>query len=109
MHRNRSSAGFSLDIPLIMLSASLLKVFYWPGARFDLSLLVQALVMLVVQVILLKVALDNRPGFGHRENVLPFADQAGKGELGRMSGGGIGGTGGREWLGGFWRWHGQKL
>ena len=25
MHRNRSSAGFSLDIPLIMLAASLLR------------------------------------------------------------------------------------
>jgi solute carrier family 66, member 2 len=60
MHRQRSSAGFSLDIPLIMLSASILKVFYWPGARFDLSLLVQALVMLAVQTILLRVALDNR-------------------------------------------------
>ncbi|KAI4146385.1 MAG: hypothetical protein LQ340_005949 [Diploschistes diacapsis] len=61
MHRTRSSAGFSLDIPLIMLTASILKIFYWPGARFDRALLVQALVMLVVQSILLKVALDNRP------------------------------------------------
>lgn len=61
MHRTRSSAGFSLDIPLIMLTASILKVFYWPGARFDRALLVQALVMIVVQSILLKVALDNRP------------------------------------------------
>ena len=62
MHRTRSSAGFSLDIPLIMLTASILKVFYWPGARFDLALLVQAAVMIVVQSVLLKVALDNRPG-----------------------------------------------
>ena len=61
MHRSRSSAGFSLDIPLIMLTASILKVFYWPGARFDRALLVQALVMIVVQSVLLKVALDNRP------------------------------------------------
>ena len=60
MHRARSSAGFSLDIPLIMLSASILKIFYWPGARFDLSLLIQAVVMVVVQTLLLKVALDNR-------------------------------------------------
>ncbi|CBF74131.1 PQ-loop repeat-containing protein [Aspergillus nidulans FGSC A4] len=29
IHRNRSSAGFSLDIPLIMLVASILKVFFW--------------------------------------------------------------------------------
>ncbi|KAG9729538.1 hypothetical protein KCU59_g13271, partial [Aureobasidium melanogenum] len=38
IHRTRSSAGFSLDIPLIMLVASILKLFYWLGARFDLSL-----------------------------------------------------------------------
>ncbi|MCJ1441051.1 MAG: hypothetical protein MMC23_001537 [Stictis urceolatum] len=93
MHRTRSSAGFSLDIPLIMLSASLLKVFYWPGARFDASLLVQALVMLVVQVVLLKVALDNRPGWRGAEAALPFADQG-------MGGG---------WRMGFWRWRGQRL
>ncbi len=37
------------------------RIFYYPGARFDVALLVQALVMVVVQVVLLKVALDNRP------------------------------------------------
>ncbi|QUC18873.1 uncharacterized protein UV8b_03114 [Ustilaginoidea virens] len=61
MHRSKSSAGFSLDIPLIMLVASLLRIFYWPGARFDASLLVQSLLMVVVQLILLKTALDHRP------------------------------------------------
>lgn len=38
-----------------MLSASILKIFYWPGARYDLALLVQALIMVVVQLVLLKV------------------------------------------------------
>lgn len=61
IHRNKTSAGFSLDIPLIMLTASLLKIFYWPGARYNVALLVQALIMVGVQVLLLKVALDNRP------------------------------------------------
>ncbi|KAG5990005.1 hypothetical protein E4U54_004193 [Claviceps lovelessii] len=61
MHRSKSSAGFSLDIPLIMLVASLLRIFYWPGAKFDGSLLVQSLIMVVVQVILLKIALEHRP------------------------------------------------
>ena len=60
MRQRRSSAGFSLDIPLIMLTASILKIFYWPGARFDASLLVQAWVMIAVQLVLLKVALDGR-------------------------------------------------
>lgn len=38
-----------------MLSASILKIFYWPGARYDVVLLVQALIMVGVQVVLLKV------------------------------------------------------
>ena len=93
MRARRSSAGFSLDIPLIMLSASLLKLFYWPGARFAASLLVQALVMLAVQSVLLKVALDGRPGQGW----------AG----GRLGGGGMDPEGeGRPW--GFWRWREER-
>lgn len=61
MHRSKTSAGFSLDIPLIMLVASFLRIFYWPGAKFDASLLVQSLIMVVVQLILLKIALEHRP------------------------------------------------
>lgn len=44
-----------------MLTASILKIFYWPGANYDVALLVQALIMVAVQIVLLKVALDNRP------------------------------------------------
>ncbi|KAK3299339.1 uncharacterized protein B0H64DRAFT_355360 [Chaetomium fimeti] len=61
MHRTRSSAGFSLDIPLIMLVASLLRIFYYPGAKYDSALLVQSFVMVAMQVILLKIGLDHRP------------------------------------------------
>ncbi|WDK12200.1 PQ-loop repeat-containing protein [Colletotrichum graminicola] len=76
MHRKKSSAGFSLDIPLIMLVASLLKIFYWPGARFDTALLIQALLMIVMQVILLKIALDHRlpPSSKGGEAAVPFAN-----------------------------------
>ncbi|KAH3965912.1 hypothetical protein HBI70_132760 [Parastagonospora nodorum] len=68
MHRTRSSAGFSLDIPLIMLLASILKVYYWFGSHFSTSLLIQALLMIVVHVLCLHVALTNRPAPSH----LPF-------------------------------------
>lgn len=82
MQRNKSSAGFSLDIPLIMLVASffrcdnslrlrirplnvaniwLCRIFYYPGARYDTALLVQALLHVGMQLILLKIALDHRP------------------------------------------------
>ncbi|KAF2702802.1 hypothetical protein K504DRAFT_419527 [Pleomassaria siparia CBS 279.74] len=72
MHKTRSSAGFSLDIPLIMLVASILKVYYWFGAHFSTSLLVQALLMIGVHLILLHTALSNRPPTSH----LPFQPTA---------------------------------
>ncbi|KAH8773213.1 hypothetical protein BGZ57DRAFT_759220 [Hyaloscypha finlandica] len=75
MHRTKSSAGFSLDIPLIMLVASILKVFYYPGARFDTALLIQAFIMIVIQLVLLKIALDHRPSPSSKggEAAIPFA------------------------------------
>ena len=88
IHRTRTSAGFSLDIPFIMLTASILKIFYWPGARYDIALLVQAMIMIVVQVILLKVSLDNRPSWRGEGPFSPKAD-------------------GRPFN--FWRWRLQRL
>lgn len=69
MHRTRSSAGFSLDIPLIMLVSSILKIFYWFGAHFSTSLLIQALLMVLVHILCLHVALTNRPAISTH---LPF-------------------------------------
>ncbi|KAF2646847.1 hypothetical protein P280DRAFT_465002 [Massarina eburnea CBS 473.64] len=68
MHRTRSSAGFSLDIPLIMLVASILKIYYWFGAHYSTSLLVQALLMIGIHLLCLHVALAHRPSPSH----LPF-------------------------------------
>jgi hypothetical protein len=75
IYRSKSSAGFSLDIPLIMLVASILRVFYFPGAQYDMSLLIQATIMIIVQVILLHVALENRPSPSSKggEASVPFA------------------------------------
>jgi len=83
IHRTKSSAGFSMDIPLIMLVASLLRVFYYPGAKFDTSLLIQSFIMIVIQLVLLKVALDHRPSPSSKggEASLPFVG-AREGELG---------------------------
>lgn len=75
MHRNKSSAGFSLDIPLIMLVASFFRIFYYPGARFDSALLIQSFLMVIMQLLLLKIALDHRPGPASKggDSALPFA------------------------------------
>ncbi|KAK5107933.1 hypothetical protein LTR62_000538 [Meristemomyces frigidus] len=74
IHRTRSSAGFSLDIPLIMLVSSILKVFYWFGAHYDFPLLIQASIMIFVQLLCLHVALLHRPPFGAQHSLAqPFA------------------------------------
>lgn len=51
------------------------RIFYYPGAQFDQALLVQALTMIIMQTILLKVALDHRPGPSHKggDAAMPFA------------------------------------
>ena len=83
IHRNKSSDGFSLDIPCIMLIASILKVFYWFGIYYSMSLLLQACLMIIVQAILLKVALDNRPSVGTRDGLEhnPFSEYTVEGTL----------------------------
>lgn len=50
-------------------------MFYYPGAKYDASLLIQSLIMIVIQVVLLKVALDHRPGPSSKggEAAVPFA------------------------------------
>ncbi|EMC94140.1 hypothetical protein BAUCODRAFT_222133 [Baudoinia panamericana UAMH 10762] len=74
IHKSRSSAGFSLDIPFIMLVSSILKCFYWFGAHYDFNLLLQAGIMCLVQVVLLHVALLHRPPFGAQHSLnQPFA------------------------------------
>ncbi|KAL2054331.1 hypothetical protein ABVK25_005472 [Lepraria finkii] len=88
INRTRTSAGFSLDIPFIMLTASILKIFYWPGARYDVALLIQAIMMVAVQIVLLKVALNNRPPW-RGEGPFKGMDQ------------------GRPFN--FWRWKSQRL
>ncbi|KAJ5517785.1 hypothetical protein N7453_000207 [Penicillium expansum] len=96
IHRTRSSAGFSLDIPLIMLVSSILKIFYWFGEHYSSTLLTQAIVMIVVQVTMLKVALDNRPSAGVRNGIehTPF------------SGGNSDGSSSRPYE--FWQWRATK-
>ena len=55
-----------------MLLASILRCVYWLGARFETSLLIQSLLMIVVQLLLLKVALDHR-GPDHSPFHTPFS------------------------------------
>ncbi|KAI0884490.1 uncharacterized protein GGS22DRAFT_165733 [Annulohypoxylon maeteangense] len=97
MHRARSSAGFSLDIPLIMLVASIFRIFYYPGAKFDQALLIQSFCNIFIQLILLKIALDHRPPPSSKggDAALPFA-------------GAQDGFGGFQRPYNFWQWRSPK-
>jgi hypothetical protein len=55
-----------------MLLASILKVYYWLGAHYDIALLIQAIVMIFMQVLLLHVALTHRPPLQIQHT--PFSD-----------------------------------
>lgn len=57
-----------------MLLASILKLFYWLGAHYDISLLTQACVMIVMQTVLLHIALTHRPPLNITHT--PFSDAA---------------------------------
>jgi len=51
-----------------------IRVFYWIGARYDTSLLIQASIMVVVQAVLLYVALRGRPQMNAASHLShPFA------------------------------------
>lgn len=51
------------------------RIFYYPGAKFDNALLIQSCVMVLVQVVLLKIALDHRPAPFSKggDAAMPFA------------------------------------
>ncbi|KAI3335037.1 hypothetical protein F4824DRAFT_164001 [Ustulina deusta] len=97
MHRAKSSAGFSLDIPLIMLVASIVRIFYYPGAKYDVALLIQSFCNIFMQVILLKIALDHRPAPSSRggDAAIPFS-------------GSQGGLPGLRRPYNFWQWRSSK-
>lgn len=59
--RRKTSAGFSLDVCAIMLVASICKIYFYFGRPYELSLLLQAVIMVGIQVALLHLALKYRP------------------------------------------------
>jgi len=78
------------------------RVFYWFGAYYDKSLLIQAILMIFVQTILLKVALDNRAPMGASGGLehVPFSGYNTEGIIEEL-------TSGRRPYN-FWRWNTAK-
>ena len=75
---------------------NIIRIFFWFGEYYSRTLLTQAIVMIVVQITMLKVALDNRPSAGVRNGIehTPF------------SGGNSDGSSSRPYE--FWQWKATK-
>lgn len=69
------------------------RLFYWLGARYDTALLIQAGLTILVQLVLLKVALDGRPSPGATMSQ-PFAGAQGTTQMNRPFD--------------FWQWRWQR-
>lgn len=52
-HKSKSSDGFSNILCLLILTANILRIFFWYGKRFDNALLLQSIVSIIMQFILL--------------------------------------------------------
>jgi hypothetical protein len=76
----------------------LFRIFYWFGEYYSVSLLTQAVLMIFVQMILLKVALDNRAPIGMRAGLehAPFSAHSREGVLQQILSG--------KRLYQFWQW-----
>ncbi|KAN0088575.1 hypothetical protein V8E55_005632 [Tylopilus felleus] len=59
--RKRDSTGFSRDVCAILLIANITRCFFWLGARFQFTLLLQSILMIVAQLALLFICLRYHP------------------------------------------------
>ncbi|CAG8590854.1 9728_t:CDS:2 [Ambispora leptoticha] len=53
IRRLKSSAGFSIDTCGVLLISSIVRLFFWFGDRFDITLAYQSILMILVQLVLL--------------------------------------------------------
>ena len=60
MRRTRSSEGFSTLVPLLLLTASALRLAFWFGKRYSAVLLVQSALLAATQLALLRLAVTLR-------------------------------------------------
>ncbi|KAF1798112.1 hypothetical protein V8B55DRAFT_1551656 [Mucor lusitanicus] len=55
IQRKQSSAGFNSMTCAILLFANILRIFFWIGKRFELTLLFQSIAMIITMLILLEI------------------------------------------------------
>ena len=57
---SRSSIGFPLQVPFILLTSSILRIAFWFGKHFDTVLLIQSCLMILAQLLVLHAAVKYR-------------------------------------------------
>ncbi|KAG7660796.1 uncharacterized protein J8A68_005758 [[Candida] subhashii] len=60
IYRRRTSQGFSIDICGTMFMASILRIYYYICSPFEVTLLRQSIMMILIQIVLLKISLKYR-------------------------------------------------
>lgn len=60
IYRRRNSQGFSIDICGTMFLASILRIYYYICSPFEITLLRQSIMMILIQIVLLKVSIRYR-------------------------------------------------
>ncbi|KAI8375939.1 PQ loop repeat-domain-containing protein, partial [Radiomyces spectabilis] len=60
IRRKQSSAGFNSITCAILLFANILRIFFWFGKRFDVTLLIQSIIMIIAQLLLLEIVVRYR-------------------------------------------------
>jgi len=58
--QTRRSEGFSIFVSLVLLLANIVRLFFWIGKRFELTLMWQSVVMIVAQLMLLDICIRTR-------------------------------------------------
>lgn len=78
MQKAKSSEGFSAMICLILLVANILRIAFWFGKAFDISLLWQAVLMIGCQGMMLYLwhKLRSPAGLFRQESSLSFGEEA---------------------------------
>lgn len=61
IYKRQTSLGFSIDICVTMFMASILRIFYYLCQPYEITLLRQSIVMIIIQFFLLRISLRYRP------------------------------------------------
>lgn len=56
IYKRKSAVGFSLLVCLALCVANILRILFWFGKRFELTLLVQSIVMIICMILMLEIS-----------------------------------------------------